>query len=136
MICLAVFRATKPSGRAMDQIRSIFGFAVLLVLVTLSSPSLGGDGITGTGDIELGQVRRFASEGAAHAGCAPDAVVWADSKTGFYYPKFFSDYGKTRHGAYTCYRDAKKADYWSLTPASDGGHKGREFPLFFCYTCS
>jgi hypothetical protein len=136
MICLVVFRATKPSGRAMDQIRSILGFAVLLVLVTLSSPSLGGDGITGTGDIELGNIPRFASEETAKAACVPDGVVWADSKTGFYYPKYFADYGKTSHGAYTCYHDAQKADYWSLTPASDGGHKGREFPLFFCYACS
>ena len=87
-------------------------------------------------DIELGDVPSYSDEAAAIASCTPDGVVWADRKNGFYYPKFFQDYGKTRYGSYTCYKQAVKADYWSLTPSSDGGHKGREFPLFFCTSCS
>ena len=120
----------------MLELRTIPGFIALSAFVAFASPGLAGDGITGTGDIELGAIPRYADENSARSACSPDAVVWADSKTGFFYPKFFADYGKTQHGAYTCYRQAKKADYWSLTPASDGGHKGREFPLFFCYACS
>jgi hypothetical protein len=87
-------------------------------------------------EIPLGEVPRFTNESAARAACAPDSVVWADRKNGFYYPKFYSDYGKTAHGTYTCYRRAKAADYWGLAPEPDSGHKGREFPQFFCYTCS
>jgi hypothetical protein len=92
--------------------------------------------IASAGDIELGPVRRFADERSARAACAPDGVVWADAATGFFYPRFHPDYAKSPHGAFTCYLEAKKADYWSLTPDGEEGHKGREFPLFFCYTCS
>ena len=110
--------------------------AIFAASIAFATRSDAGDGITGTGDIALGPIPKYADENAARAACAPDGVVWADSKTGFYYPKFFSDYGKTAHGAFTCYRQAVKADYWSPDPASDGGHKGREFPMFFCYACS
>jgi hypothetical protein len=92
--------------------------------------------VASAGDIELGPIRRFPDEGSARAACAPDGVVWADAKSGFFYPEFHPDYGKSPHGAFTCYHEAKKADYWSLTPEGEDGHGGREFPLFFCYTCS
>ncbi len=98
--------------------------------------ALGADAKPGTFEIELGEIPHYADESSAKAACTPDNVVWADRKTGFYYPKFFADYGKTAHGTYTCYKQAKEADYWSLTPASDSGHPGRIFPEFFCYTCS
>ena len=112
---------------------------MIAAVMIFSIPALSaraGDGISGEGPIALGAVPKYSDEKSAIAACKPDAVVWADAKTGFYYPKFFADYGKTAHGAYTCYRQAKKADYWSLSPASDGGHKGRQFPEFFCYACS
>jgi len=78
----------------------------------------------------------YACEGAARAACGNDPVVWADSHSGFFYPRFHSDFGKTPHGAFTCYGLAKKADYWSFTPEGDGGRQGREFPLMFCNLCS
>ena len=114
----------------------VLGFASLAVLIAFASPGLAGDAKSKDSEIALGEIPRYADETAAQAACAPDSVVWADRKTGFFYPKFLPDYGKTQHGAFTCYKAATKADYWSLTPASDGGHKGREFPLFFCYGCS
>jgi hypothetical protein len=107
-----------------------------MVLAATASPATAQDANSEKFEIKLGDIPRYADEASAIAACAPDGVVWADRKNGFYYPKFFADYGKTRYGAYTCFKQAEKADYWSLTPESDGGHKGREFPLFFCYTCS
>jgi hypothetical protein len=86
--------------------------------------------------IPLGDIPYFSDEASARAGCGADPVVWADRKSGFFYPKFHPDFGKTAHGAYTCYSQAKKADYWSLTPDGDGGREGREFPMFFCTQCS
>ena len=86
--------------------------------------------------IKLGAIPRYADEKDAKAACGDDPVVWADSHSGFFYPKFHSDFGKTPNGAYTCYGQAKKADYWSLTPEGDGSREGREFPQTFCYTCS
>ena len=87
-------------------------------------------------DIPLGDIPRYPDETSAHAGCGDDPVVWADRKSGFFYPKFHPDFGKTAQGAYTCYGRAKKADYWSLTPEGDGGREGRQFPLIFCTQCS
>jgi len=116
-----------------------FRSAILALAFAASAASYaahGADANSDPNEIQLGEVPKFTDEGAAAAACKPDPVVWVDSKTGFYYPKFYQDYGKTAHGAYTCFKRAKAADYWSLTPASDGGHKGREFPQFFCYACS
>ena len=87
-------------------------------------------------DIPLGEIPRYSDERSARAACGDDPVVWADSRSGFFYPKFHQDFGKTAHGAYTCYRKAKDADYWSLTPEGDGSREGREFPLYFCTHCS
>jgi hypothetical protein len=87
-------------------------------------------------DIPLGDIPRYKDEPSARAACGDDPVVWADSGSGFFYPKFHEDFGKTAHGAYTCYKRAKSADYWSLTPEGDGGREGREFPQFFCTQCS
>jgi hypothetical protein len=89
-----------------------------------------------SGEISLGEIPRYADEAAARAACGADPVVWADRHSGFFYPKFHFDYGKTPTGAYTCYSQAKKADYWSLTPEGDGARDGREFPLMFCNGCS
>jgi len=104
-----------------------------LVLATLAQAS---ETRPPPSDIKLGSIPRFADEASARAGCGADPVVWADRKSGFFYPKFHPDFGKTASGAYTCYSQAKKADYWSLTPDGDSGRKGREFPLFFCTQCS
>ncbi len=113
----------------------LIGSSILMILMASASPSMAEDKAAASSEIQLGEIPHYADEEAARAGCQPDSVVWADRKNGFYYPKFFSDYGRTQHGTYTCYKQAKKADYWSLTPASDGGHKGREFPEFFCTAC-
>jgi hypothetical protein len=115
--------------------QSLFYFAAAAAIVALACPAAAGDVRTNS-KIELGAIPRFADETSALAACQPDNVVWADAESGFYYPKFFTEYGKTQHGAYTCYRQAKKADYWNISPDYDGGHKGREFPLFFCEICS
>jgi hypothetical protein len=107
-------------------------FAAMLVSV---APVLAGDANADKSKIQLGEIPRFADEASARAACAPDPVVWADRKSGFFYPKFFHDYGTSANGAYTCYKQAKDADYWNIVPESDG-HNGREFPQYFCYTCS
>ena len=120
----------------MSAARRYAWFALAFCGSMASYAAIGAESKSGADDIQLGEIPKYADEGAALAACAPDGVVWADRKTGFYYPKFFKDYGATAHGAYTCHKSAKAADYWSLTPASDGGHVGRTFPEFFCYACS
>jgi hypothetical protein len=121
----------------MANFQAAYRLGVMGLIAVLAFPVIAEEAEQPTFDIDLGAISRFATETDALAACKPDGVVWADRKTGFYYPKFFNDYGKTEYGAYTCYKQALDADYWSLTPASSGGHKGREFPLvFICNTCS
>ena len=119
----------------MNRIRLI-GIAVAGLVTGLSLlQALAGDAATDEFPILLGDIPHYGDEATAQAACKPDGVVWADRRTGFYYPKFFSDYGTTAHGTYTCHKLAVKADYWSLAPAEEGGHKGRSFPQFFCGAC-
>ena len=104
------------------------GFAITCILAWQANAASDG--------IKLGKIPLYPNETAARAACGGDPVVWADSHSGFFYPKFHSNFGKTPHGAFTCYGQAKKADYWNLVPDGDGGREGREFPLMFCSTCS
>lgn len=111
--------------------------ALVLALALLASAAPAADSAAPAFEIDLGPVPQYRAEAEAIAACQPDGVVWADRKSGFYYPKFLAEYGKTANGSFTCFMQAKTADYWSTTASSDGGHKGREFPLsFFCNACS
>ncbi len=56
--------------------------------------------------------------------------MWADRKSGFYYPRFAPEYGVTPDGVFTCYKQAKSADYWGLgTSDSLASRRGRVFPF-------
>jgi hypothetical protein len=117
----------------MSIISIIRGLALIAALVVPVSRAVAADGEPKF-EIPLGDIPRYATETEAKAACGADGVVWADRKTGFYYPKFFSDYGTTRYGTYTCHKLAVKADYWGIAPTEEGG-KGRTFPQFFCGPC-
>jgi len=51
----------------------------------------------------------FATEAAAQAHCPSDAVVWLNTNTGIYHEKGMRWYGRTKHGAYVCRKDADAA---------------------------
>jgi hypothetical protein len=119
----------------MTRTRVRLQILVALVFVMASSARAGGTDASSS-EIPLGDIPHFSDEASARAGCGADPVVWADRRSGFFYPKFHPDFGKTANGVYTCYSKAKKADYWSLTPEGDGGRERREFPKFFCTQCS
>lgn len=120
----------------MQSFRTVLRFASAMAALTLCAQVRGQDASLPSSEIKLGAIPGFASEAAAVVACSPDGVVWADRKSGFFYPKFVAEYGKTAHGTYTCFAKAREADYWSLTPTPEDGHRGREFPMFFCYACS
>lgn len=95
-----------------------------LLIVLLAVPA----GARADDEIKLGTVPGFPSEATASAAC-PDGVVWADRKTGFYYPKFAPEYGMTLNGVFTCYKQAKSADYWGLGTSDNlASRRGRVFP--------
>jgi len=51
----------------------------------------------------------FATEAAAQAHCPSDAVVWLNTNTGIYHEKGMRWYGRTKHGAYVCRKEADVA---------------------------
>ena len=51
----------------------------------------------------------FATEVAAQAHCPRDQVVWLNTNTGIYHEKGMRWYGRTKHGAYVCRREADAA---------------------------
>lgn len=98
----------------------------LLLLALVAGPSLAR---AGDDEIKLGTVTGYPNEAAASAAC-PDGVVWADRNSGFYYPKFAPEYGVTPNSVFTCYKQARSADYWGLgTSDSLASRRGRVFPF-------
>lgn len=51
----------------------------------------------------------FDSESAAQAHCPRDVVVWLNIPSGIYHYKSERWYGRTKHGAYACEKEAIKA---------------------------
>lgn len=48
----------------------------------------------------------FDAEGAAQAHCPRDVVVWLNIPSGIYHYKGERWYGRTKHGAYACEKEA------------------------------
>jgi hypothetical protein len=51
----------------------------------------------------------FESEATAQAHCPRDIVVWLNIPTGIYHEKGMRWYGRTKHGAYVCKKEADAA---------------------------
>jgi hypothetical protein len=51
----------------------------------------------------------FATEDAAQTHCPRDVVVWLNIPSGIYHYKGERWYGRTKHGAYVCEREANAA---------------------------
>lgn len=56
-------------------------------------------------------VPTFDTEAAAQAHCPADQVVWLNTRTGIYHEKGMRWYGRTKHGAYVCRKEADAAGY-------------------------
>ena len=89
--------------------------------------------------LELGDPPHYASEAAARAKCSPDAVVWTDPDTGYFYYPANPEFGTKMPGGYACRGSALSAKYWDQNPFSDIRDKGRNFPInpdLLCPLCS
>jgi len=51
----------------------------------------------------------FDTEAAAQRHCPQDIVVWLNTPTGIYHEKGMRWYGRTKHGAYVCKKEADAA---------------------------
>jgi hypothetical protein len=78
-------------------------FAVTATPVTsLGSPS-------SSPVVAAATISYFATENAAQAHCPRDVVVWLNTPSGIYHYKGERWYGRTKHGAYVCEREAVAA---------------------------
>jgi len=73
--------------------KSIF-VALFLLFSFISTPSFAVD--------------QFQSEQAAQKHCPSDIVVWLNLPTGIFHFKGQHWYGRTKHGAYVCKKEAEK----------------------------
>jgi hypothetical protein len=53
-----------------------------------------------------GQLAMFTTEAAAQAHCPKDEVVWLNTNSGIYHEKGMRWYGRTKHGAFVCRKEA------------------------------
>jgi hypothetical protein len=51
----------------------------------------------------------FTTESAAQRHCPRDEVVWLNTSSGIYHEKGMRWYGRTKHGAYVCRKEADAA---------------------------
>lgn len=51
----------------------------------------------------------YQSQDAAQAHCPSDTVVWLNTNSGIYHIQGERWYGRTKHGAYVCKKDADRA---------------------------
>jgi|ERR1700693_1171262 len=51
-------------------------------------------------------IQYFSTEAAAQAHCPRDVVVWLNIPSGIYHDKGQRWYGRTKHGAYVCKKEA------------------------------
>lgn len=54
-------------------------------------------------------IAMFDTESAAQKHCPRDVVVWLNIPTGIYHEKGMRWYGRTKHGAYVCRKEADAA---------------------------
>lgn len=57
------------------------------------------------------QIPMFDTERAAQAHCPADVVVWLNTNSGIWHEKGMRWYGRTKHGAYVCRKEAAAAGY-------------------------
>ena len=57
----------------------------------------------------VGQPLLFQTEPAAQGHCPTDVVVWLNTASGIYHERGMRWYGRTKHGAYVCRKEADAA---------------------------
>ena len=65
----------------------------------------------------------YAVESEAKAHCPSDTVVWANTSSKAYHMSGTKYYGKTKHGAYMCLKDADVAGFHGSKPGAVAAKK-------------
>ena len=56
--------------------------------------------------VPSGPMQQYDTESAAQAHCPSDTVVWLNTNSGIYHEKGMRWYGRTKHGAFVCRKEA------------------------------
>jgi hypothetical protein len=81
-------------------------FALLPLVVALFAGVPTTSGAATSPPVSATTLRLFVSETVAQAHCPKDEVVWLNTASGIYHEKGMRWYGRTRHGAYVCRKEA------------------------------
>ena len=85
---------------------ALFAFGALLPVYGASSPA---PTVQAAVVAQASLPPLFSTESAAQAHCPKDVVVWLNIPSGIYHYKGERWYGRAKHGAYACEKDAIKA---------------------------
>ena len=86
-------------------IRHLFA-TILMAVALLPSPILATSHRKPPVTAASNALATFDSEAAAQAHCPRDQVVWLNTNSGIYHEKGMRWYGRTKHGAYVCRKEA------------------------------
>jgi len=87
----------------------------LVALSVLAASLSGAPAFAGFGTFDASivaaasQLHLFQTEAAAQAHCPRDDVVWLNTNTGIYHEKGMRWYGRAKHGAFVCRKEADAA---------------------------
>jgi hypothetical protein len=90
----------------------ILAASVICFSVSTAGASFGQGGATGSIvalAADQSQLSLFSTEDAAQKHCPADIVVWLNTRSGIYHLKGERWYGRTKHGAYVCKKEADAA---------------------------
>lgn len=90
-------------------IRRVFAAALLAAALWLG-PALPSASVS-TAIAVTAPIAMFPTEAAAQSHCPKDVVVWLNIPTGIYHEKGMRWYGRTRHGAFVCRKEANAAGF-------------------------
>lgn len=82
--------------------------AALLAVALIPAPSFA-TSHPKTQATQSATLAQFDTEAAAQAHCPSDQVVWLNTNSGIYHEKGMRWYGRTKHGAYVCRKEADAA---------------------------
>lgn len=81
--------------------------SIILAIALLASPAIARRATPPPASSSA--LQYFTTESAAQAHCPRDVVVWLNTLSGIYHLKGQRWYGRTKHGAYVCEKEADRA---------------------------
>lgn len=89
--------------------------------------------------LDLGDPAVFNGLSEARATCSPDAIVWIDPESGYFYTALLPEFSVKKPGVFACRSSALSANYWDSNPFGVAADRGRNFPInpdLLCPECS